>query len=263
MRKHWLLSAAFLLLLAIPAVAQRITASIRGTVTDQTGAVMAGAKVTVKNEATGVTQSAVTNSAATTRSRSCPSAATASRWKSAGFKSEARSKIVLNVADVREVDVQLQTGQISEVVEVEVAAVAVKTVGAEIAGLVTRRTGARAAAERPQLPAAHAAPAGRHGAAGPQHQGQGPRRRLGRLGQRRPDHRQPVARGRREQQRRRLQPHHPRLPLGRRHRGVQGPAQQLRRRVRRGRRRPDQPGDPRRHQRVPRQRATTTPAATS
>ena len=38
---------------------------------------------------------------------------------------------------MRAVDVQLQTGQISEVVEVEVAAVAVKTVGAEIAGLVT------------------------------------------------------------------------------------------------------------------------------
>src|SRR4029453_15741719 len=47
------------------------------------------------------------------------------------------SKIALNVADARAVDIQLQTGDVSEVVDVEGPAVAGKTVGADVSGLVT------------------------------------------------------------------------------------------------------------------------------
>lgn len=137
MRKHWLLSAAVLLLLAVPAMAQRITASIRGTVTDATGAVMAGAKVTVKNEGTGLTNTQTTNSSGNYSFSELPVGSYRIEVEAAGFKSEARSKIGLSVAEVRAVDVQLQTGQVSEVVDVEVAAVAVKTVGAEISGLIS------------------------------------------------------------------------------------------------------------------------------
>jgi hypothetical protein len=50
----------------------------------------------------------------------------------AGFKSAVRTKIVLNVADVRAVDVQLETGVVSEQVSVEADALAVKTIGGEV-----------------------------------------------------------------------------------------------------------------------------------
>src|SRR5260370_16077078 len=63
MRKRWLLLAGSLVVLAVPAVAQKITASIRGTVTDPSSAVVAGAKVTMTNEETGLTRSVTTNSA--------------------------------------------------------------------------------------------------------------------------------------------------------------------------------------------------------
>ena len=43
-------------------VAQTITGSIRGTVTDPSGAVVAGANVTATNVATGVAKQTVTNS---------------------------------------------------------------------------------------------------------------------------------------------------------------------------------------------------------
>ena len=50
-----------LMLLAIPVYAQRITATIRGTVTDPSQAAIDGAKVTLKGEDTGFTRTTTTN----------------------------------------------------------------------------------------------------------------------------------------------------------------------------------------------------------
>src|SRR5262245_6505387 len=137
MRKQWLVWAASLVLLAAaPAFAQKITASIRGTVTDPTGAVVAGAKVTVKNEETGLTRTASTNAAGAYAFAELPVGSYRVDVEQAGFKAAARSKIVLNVADARAVDVQLQTGAMTETVNIEVAAVAVDTIGAGISGLM-------------------------------------------------------------------------------------------------------------------------------
>jgi len=54
-----------------------------------------------------------------------------------GFKAEVRSKVGLNVADVKTMDVQLSTGQVTEVVTVETPAISVQTTGGEVAGLIT------------------------------------------------------------------------------------------------------------------------------
>jgi len=137
MRKQWLFLAASLLLLAVPVFAQKITATIRGTVTDATNSVVAGAKVTVRNEGTGLTRSTVTNSEGIYSFAELPVGSYRVDVEYTGFKSEIRSKIALNVADTRVVDVQLQTGDVTETITVEVAAVAVKTTGADVSGLVT------------------------------------------------------------------------------------------------------------------------------
>jgi len=135
---HRLSLVAFLaLLVAMPAYAQKITGTIRGTVTDPTGAIIAGAKVTVKNEDTGLTRSSTTSSAGIFSFAELPVGSYRVEVEHPGFKAEVRSKVTLNVADTRAVDIQLATGDISEVVNVEVPAVAVKTVGADISGLVT------------------------------------------------------------------------------------------------------------------------------
>ncbi len=137
-QKRLSLLAAFLVaLIAAPVVAQRITASIRGTVTDQTDAVIAGAKVTVKNEDTGLTRTSATNADGNYSFSELPVGSYRVEVEQAGFKSAVRSRVTLNVADTRAVDVKLETGNLSEVVDVEVAAVAVKTVGADISGVVT------------------------------------------------------------------------------------------------------------------------------
>ena len=60
-QSQWLVASLLLLLAAVPAFAQRITATIRGTVTDQSGAVVAGAKVTVRNTNTGLERTTQTS----------------------------------------------------------------------------------------------------------------------------------------------------------------------------------------------------------
>jgi hypothetical protein len=48
-------------LLTLPAFSQQFTGTIRGAVTDQSGAVVPGAEVTIKNDATGEVRTVTTN----------------------------------------------------------------------------------------------------------------------------------------------------------------------------------------------------------
>jgi len=137
MRIRGLCLVGFLLVLSVPAHAQRFTATIRGAVTDSTHAVIVGAKVTVTGEATGLTRSTTTNSAGIYSFPDVPVGSYQVEVEFAGFKSAVRTRIELNVADVRQVDFQLETGAITEQVSVESNALAVKTVGGDVAGLVT------------------------------------------------------------------------------------------------------------------------------
>ena len=123
--------------LALPALAQRITATIRGTVTDTTGAVVPGATVTVRNENTGLTRSTVTNGAGSYSVAELPTGTYTVEVSLSGFKSAVRTGIILDVADIRGVDVQLEAGTLTESVTVQAPAVAIQTIGGEVAGLVT------------------------------------------------------------------------------------------------------------------------------
>src|SRR5947209_4852056 len=141
MRRSIVLAAVLLVVLAIPSFAQRITATIRGTVTDTTGAVVPGANVTVKGEETGYTRSTLTNSSGVYSFPELPIGTYAVEVSLTGFKSATIRGVALNVADDRAVNVRLETGTLTESVTVEVPAVAVKTIGGEVAGLVTGQQG--------------------------------------------------------------------------------------------------------------------------
>src|SRR5439155_24834921 len=92
--------------LALPSFAQRITASIRGTVTDATAAVVPGASVTGKNEETGFTRSTVTNGAGAQSFAELPTGTGTPEVSLSGFTSAIRKRTVLNGADVLAEDVQ-------------------------------------------------------------------------------------------------------------------------------------------------------------
>jgi Carboxypeptidase regulatory-like domain len=137
MRIQRLTLSALALLLAVPVFAQRFSASIRGTVTDQSAAVVSGAQVTVTNEETGLTRKMKSNKAGNYSFADLPVGSYRVEVEFAGFTNAVRTKIELNVADVRAVDIQLAAGAVTETVSVEADSNAVTTVGAEIAGLVT------------------------------------------------------------------------------------------------------------------------------
>ena len=129
--------AALVLLIAAPVFAQRFTAAIRGTVTDQTAGAVPGASVTVTNENTGLTRTAPTNAEGNFSFADLPVGSYRLEVALPGFKTAVRSQVVINVADVRAVNFVLETGAVTESVSVVADSASIKTVGAEIAGLVT------------------------------------------------------------------------------------------------------------------------------
>ena len=125
------------LLIAAPALAQRVASTIRGTVSDPTSAVIVGAKVSVTNEATGLTRTGETNASGAFAFADLPIGTYTISIEYPGFKSSVTKGVLLNVADVRQVQITLETGAITESVSVEVPAVSVKTIGGDVSSIIT------------------------------------------------------------------------------------------------------------------------------
>src|SRR5687767_12732665 len=111
LRTWWLL--ALMALLAMPADAQKITATIRGTVTDPSRSAVEGAKVTLKGEETGFTRTTTTNKDGIYVFPELVVGSYRIEVEAPGFKAAARSKIGLSVAETRAVDVELSTGELT------------------------------------------------------------------------------------------------------------------------------------------------------
>jgi hypothetical protein len=104
--------------MAIGLQAQITTAELTGTVSDASGAVVVGATVTVTNTATNMQRMVQTNGAGTYDISSLPPGAYNVKVEMTGFSAQVRSNIELQVAQVARIDVGLQLGNVSEVVEV-------------------------------------------------------------------------------------------------------------------------------------------------
>lgn len=107
-----LLSAQFL-------SAQTITGAITGTVTDATGAVVPGVKITAKNVDTNITNSAVTNDSGVYSLLYLPVGNYAVTAENSGFKKSQIGPFKLEVNQTARVDFSMQVGDTSETVEVK------------------------------------------------------------------------------------------------------------------------------------------------
>jgi Carboxypeptidase regulatory-like domain/TonB dependent receptor len=134
----WMLPLLFLLF-AATAFAQT-TASIQGTVTDQSGAAVVGAKVTVKNTALGIERTAQTNSAGSYEVPALPPGVYNVQVQMTGFESQLAKDLILEVSKNSVQNFGLKVASTSEVVTVEATAPAIETTTMTVGQTIGQRT---------------------------------------------------------------------------------------------------------------------------
>jgi hypothetical protein len=112
------------------------TGSIQGTVTDPSGAVVSGAKVTITNKDTGQVIRTTSGSSGLYTSPGLVPGSYLVRTEASGFKS-AELPVIVQVGVTTNGNVQLAVGQGTETVEVEGASVGVNTEQAEVQGVLS------------------------------------------------------------------------------------------------------------------------------
>src|SRR5258708_4081653 len=125
--------------------AQVTTASVRGTVTEEQKAALAGAEVTITNVGTSYTRSTQTGTDGEYDFPDLPLGTYRIHVTHAGFKSETQTGVELHVNDSSVVNIALKVGAVNETVTVEASPVAVETTNGELTGLI----GASQVAELP------------------------------------------------------------------------------------------------------------------
>jgi outer membrane receptor protein involved in Fe transport len=128
------------LLVGFPLFSQVNTGRILGTVTDQSGGVIAGSTVAVTNVQTGVARNLTTDGAGEYVAPNLIPGTYAVRVTANGFQTFERQNILLELGKDARIDVQLTPGQITQTIEVTAAAPLLDTTSATIAGTLNSAT---------------------------------------------------------------------------------------------------------------------------
>ena len=127
---------AVLLLISCASILTAQSSGIVGTVTDPSGAVVAGATVSIVNTDTQFTRTVETNTGGEYVATPLPAGKYAVKVDSSGFRKLERTGIELNAATTIRVDLQLALGSSVESVEVTAAASLVQSETATVSALV-------------------------------------------------------------------------------------------------------------------------------
>src|ERR1700686_2229105 len=134
----FLLLSLAVLSLSAASLAQELAATLTGTVTDASGAVVPNASVVVHSNDTGADVRTMTaSSTGDFNITNIPAGRYTVTVKSEGFQTFAASDVILNVAEKHTLNVQLTTGKVSESVEVTAENTPIQTTTAEESGTVT------------------------------------------------------------------------------------------------------------------------------
>ncbi len=133
----YLISCIVLTAFFVIAANAQFKASVQGTVTDNSGAIVSGATVTLTNNETGQTQQNVATDDGFFRfSGLAPGLYTVTAEKE-GFKKKTIENVKVDAEAIRGVDVALEAGVISEVVTVQAENVQLQTEDANIRKTIT------------------------------------------------------------------------------------------------------------------------------
>ena len=119
--------------------AQTATGQITGTVTDASGAVMQGVKVVVTSQQTGLTRETTTSDVGSYTVPLLPVGVYLVTAEQSGFKLAVKSDIQLNVDQVQRIDIQLETGNVTERVEVQAFSTALDTETSTVGQVISER----------------------------------------------------------------------------------------------------------------------------
>jgi hypothetical protein len=127
-----------ILSLSVAGIGQELAATLTGTVSDPTGALVSGATVLVHSQETGEdVRNVTTTSTGNFNITNIPAGRYTVIVTSTGFQTFAARDVVLNVAEKHTLDVQLVTGKTTERIEVTAENTPIQTTTAEESGTVT------------------------------------------------------------------------------------------------------------------------------
>ena len=125
-----------LFLLTLPVSAQKFTATIRGVVTDKSGALVPNASVEIVNNGTGDTRTVTSNPQGEYVALELNPGTYTVTVKQPGFKESVSKNVVLNVSSVTVVNAELEPGQVNEQVTVEASSVQVETASGAVGNII-------------------------------------------------------------------------------------------------------------------------------
>jgi hypothetical protein len=134
------LLVVFVLLSTTLLVGQTFRGTILGSVTDPSGAFVAGATVKVRNLATGLERTTVTSADGSYSVPELPIGTYSVTVTQTGFQTALTNNVEVNVATERRVDAQLRTGQVTQMVEVSGGDLPqIETQSNELGGVLTSK----------------------------------------------------------------------------------------------------------------------------
>lgn len=122
-----------------PLASAQVSATLSGTVTDQSGAAVVGASVSVRNLETGEIRNAVTDPMGRYQVFALPIGVYEVSVKKSGFAEQVRTGIHLVVGQVANADIQLRVGEVSQQVKVDSDAPMVSVTTSDISGIVAEQ----------------------------------------------------------------------------------------------------------------------------
>jgi Carboxypeptidase regulatory-like domain len=136
----FLLTVTLFTILAPAALSQSTTGRILGRVADPTGAVLAGVKITLTNQATGVSRSGQTNTSGDYNFVEVQPGTYTLSFEMSGFKKNVQKDLTVDVNQVVTLNSTLQIGQTQEVVEVTSQAPQVDTTSTQLGAVINDRS---------------------------------------------------------------------------------------------------------------------------
>lgn len=136
LRSRYAWGLCLLLAFSAPALFAQVSATLSGTVKDQSGASVVGADVTVRDVETGAVRNAATDSEGRYQVFALPVGDYEVHARKTGFTEEIRTGIRLVVGESANVDLILRVGEVNQQVKVRSDAPLVSTTTSDISGLV-------------------------------------------------------------------------------------------------------------------------------